>query len=117
MPQKKPHVPCDREWGWKDAWFSEAGLLAATEDRVRHVGCGFILQPDGLIHTSRGKTDSAVAALGHVLKNTPQAEPERSGDSRRQRLPHRLPGQLAVYDASFQPAYNLSPPTQGVALG
>jgi hypothetical protein len=21
-----------REWGWKDGWFSEAGLLAATED-------------------------------------------------------------------------------------
>jgi len=20
------------EWGWKDGWFSEAGLLAATED-------------------------------------------------------------------------------------
>ena len=24
------------EWGWKDGWFSEAGLLAATEDLSRH---------------------------------------------------------------------------------
>jgi hypothetical protein len=29
---KKTHAPCDGEWGWKDGWFSEAGLLAATED-------------------------------------------------------------------------------------
>ena len=29
------------EWGWKDAWFSEAGLLAATEDlSAKAVICG-----------------------------------------------------------------------------
>ena len=30
---QKPHSPCDGEWGWKDGWFAEAGLLAATEDK------------------------------------------------------------------------------------
>ena len=29
--EKTPR-PDDGEWGWKDGWFSEAGLLAATED-------------------------------------------------------------------------------------
>ena len=29
--EKTPR-PGDGEWGWKDGWFSEAGLLAATED-------------------------------------------------------------------------------------
>ena len=29
---EKTPLPCDGEWGWKDGWFSEAGLLAATED-------------------------------------------------------------------------------------
>jgi hypothetical protein len=30
----KNPTPGDGEWGWNDGWFSEAGLLAATEDRV-----------------------------------------------------------------------------------
>ena len=29
----KTPLPGDGEWGWKNAWFSEAGLLAATEDQ------------------------------------------------------------------------------------
>ena len=33
-PQKKPTPRVTGEWGWKDGWFSEVGLLAATEDRV-----------------------------------------------------------------------------------
>ena len=35
-PQQKTPLPCDGEWGWKDGWFSEARLLAATEDLSRH---------------------------------------------------------------------------------
>ena len=32
QPKKKPHAPV-RGVGLKDGWFSEAGLLAATEDQ------------------------------------------------------------------------------------
>ena len=31
--EKKPR-PGDGEWGWKDAWFSETGLLAAKASRL-----------------------------------------------------------------------------------
>ena len=31
-PRPTPHAPRDGRWGWNDGWFSEAGLLAATED-------------------------------------------------------------------------------------
>jgi hypothetical protein len=32
----KPHPPrVIGEWGWNDGWFSETGLLAATEDECK----------------------------------------------------------------------------------
>ena len=34
-PQKNPTPRVTGEWGWKDGWFSEAGLLAATEDQSK----------------------------------------------------------------------------------
>ena len=37
LQTKKPHAPCDGEWGWKDGWFSETGLLAATADLSRRL--------------------------------------------------------------------------------
>ncbi|PQJ29450.1 hypothetical protein BSZ32_13770 [Rubritalea profundi] len=37
--EKTPR-PGDREWGWIDAWFSEAGLLAATEDEGEFIEAG-----------------------------------------------------------------------------
>jgi hypothetical protein len=30
---KNPTPRVTKEWGWKDGWFSETGLLAATEDQ------------------------------------------------------------------------------------
>ena len=33
QPRQNPTPTCDDgEWGWNDGWFSETGLLAATED-------------------------------------------------------------------------------------
>jgi hypothetical protein len=66
-----------------------------------------LLSPTGSLILAQGKIAPAVAALGWILKNTSQAES----------LPHRLPSQLAMYDASFQPAHPLPQPTQGDALG
>ena len=31
---EKPHLPVMGKWGWKDGWFSETGLLTATEDEA-----------------------------------------------------------------------------------
>ena len=39
--RKNPTPRVTGEWGWKDTWFSEAGLLAATEDlSAKAVICG-----------------------------------------------------------------------------
>ena len=35
-PQKNPTPRVTGEWGWKDGWFSDVGLFAATEDLTRH---------------------------------------------------------------------------------
>ena len=36
LGHRKTPRPGDGKWGWKDGWFSEAGLLATTEDLSRH---------------------------------------------------------------------------------
>ena len=55
---------------------------------MRHVGCGFILQPDGLIHTSPGQRP------GLAVVESWQAES----------LHHTWLVGSAVYEADFQPA-------------
>ena len=44
QPTKNPTPRVTGEWGWKDGWFSEAGLLTAAEDECEATetekGCG-----------------------------------------------------------------------------
>ena len=64
------------------------GFPPTPEASARQVGCGFILQPNGLIHTSPGQRPGLVAVKSR------QAES----------LHHTWLVGAAVYEADFQPA-------------
>ena len=57
------------EWGWKDGWFSEAGLLAATEDECESTeaekgGGGWLGDGDG------SQADVVVVRLDAACQST-----------------------------------------------
>ena len=59
--KRKNPTPGDGEWGWKDAWFSEAGLLAATEDEgesteAQKGGGGWLGDDAGLLELDSSNT-------------------------------------------------------------
>ena len=71
--QHKTPSPCDGEWGWKDAWFSGAGLPTATEDESESTeaekggGGGFWDCGDGEFGQADTACGSGVCGVGGLV--------------------------------------------------